>query len=171
MRKKETIKMVSWNVNGLRSIYKKGFMQFITLVDPDILCLQEIKASKDQIPPRALLKSSYYSYFNPASKKGYAGTALYSKIEPLSVSFNMGIDYHDREGRIITAEFPDYYVVNVYTPNSQRGLTRLEYRQVLQHRVHRRLQKYLQVDRGLRPLHQAVVDNAYRPDKYDPTLQ
>lgn len=141
MRKKDSLKFVSWNVNGLRAIYKKNFKEFITLVNPDILCLQEIKADKDQIPERALLKLDYHSFFNSAEKKGYAGTAIYTKIKPLNVTYDLGINYHDKEGRVITAEFPDYFLVNVYTPNSQRGLTRLEYRQIWDQDFLRHLKK------------------------------
>ena len=118
-------KLISWNVNGLRSCMGKGFMDFFDSVDADIFCLQEIKLSEGQIEWN---KENYYSYWNYAEKKGYSGTAVFSKEKPLSVKYGIGIDEHDHEGRVITLEFENFYMVTVYTPNSQRGLTRLEYR-------------------------------------------
>ena len=114
-----------WNVNGLRSCMGKGFMDFFDSVDADIFCLQEIKLSEGQIEWN---KENYYSYWNYAEKKGYSGTAVFSKEKPLSVKYGIGIDEHDHEGRVITLEFENFYMVTVYTPNSQRELTRLEYR-------------------------------------------
>lgn len=118
-------KLISWNVNGLRSCMEKGFMDFFDSVDADIFCLQEIKLSECQIEWN---KENYYSYWNYAEKKGYSGTAVFSKEKPLSVKYGIGIDEHDHEGRVITLEFENFYMVTVYTPNSQRELTRLEYR-------------------------------------------
>lgn len=118
-------KLISWNVNGLRSCMGKGFMDFFDSVDADIFCLQEIKLSEGQIEWN---KENYYSYWNYAEKKGYSGTAFFSKEKPLSVKYGIGIDEHDHEGRVITLEFENFYMVTVYTPNSQRELTRLEYR-------------------------------------------
>ena len=118
-------KLISWNVNGLRSCIGKGFMDFFDSVDADIFCLQEIKLSEGQIE---LNKENYYSYWNYAEKKGYSGTAVFSKEKPLSVKYGIGIDEHDHEGRVITLEFENFYMVTVYTPNSQRELSRLEYR-------------------------------------------
>lgn len=118
-------KLISWNVNGLRSCMGKGFMDFFDSVDADIFCLQEIKLSEGQIEWN---KENYYSYWNYAEKKGYSGTAVFSKEKPLSVKYGIRIDEHDHEGRVITLEFENFYMVTVYTPNSQRELTRLEYR-------------------------------------------
>lgn len=118
-------KLISWNVNGLRSCMGKGFMDFFDSVDADIFCLQEIKLSEGQIEWN---KENYYSYWNYAEKKGYSGTAVFSKEKPLSVKYGIGIDEHDHEGRVITLELENFYMVTVYTPNSQRELTRLEYR-------------------------------------------
>jgi len=118
-------KLISWNVNGLRSCMGKGFMDFFDSVDADIFCLQEIKLSEGQIEWN---KENYYSYWNYAEKKGYSGTAVFSKEKPLSVKYGIEIDEHDHEGRVITLEFENFYMVTVYTPNSQRELTRLEYR-------------------------------------------
>lgn len=122
-------KLISWNVNGLRSCMGKGFMDFFDSVDADIFCLQEIKLSEGQIEWN---KENYYSYWNYAEKKGYSGTAVFSKEKPLSVKYGIGIDEHDHEGRVITLEFENFYMVTVYTPNSQRELTRLEYRMKLE---------------------------------------
>lgn len=118
-------KFISWNVNGLRACMDKGFMEFFDQADADAVCLQEIKLSEGQFEWN---KPGYHAYWNYAEKKGYSGTAVFSKEEPVSVSYDMGIEEHDREGRIIALEYPDYYLVTVYTPNSQRGLERLAYR-------------------------------------------
>lgn len=119
------MKLVSWNVNGIRAILKKGFEHFVASENPDILCLQETKAQREQVD--AILPS-YQQFWNSAQKKGYSGTAVFSRVEPLNVFNNMGITEHDQEGRVITLEFKNYYLVNVYTPNAQRELTRLAYR-------------------------------------------
>lgn len=118
-------KLISWNVNGLRACAEKGFMEFFKEADADIFCLQETKLQKGQID---LDLPGYYQYWNYAEKKGYSGTAIFSKEEPLSVSYGMGIEVHDHEGRIITLEFENFYMVTVYTPNSQDELKRLDYR-------------------------------------------
>ncbi|NLM73906.1 MAG: exodeoxyribonuclease III [Clostridiaceae bacterium] len=119
------LKLISWNVNGLRAVLGKGFLEFFDKEKPDILCLQETKLSEGQLD---LELEGYYSYYNYAEKKGYSGTAVYTRIKPLDVTFGIGIDEHDHEGRVITLEFENCFLVNVYTPNSQRGLARLPYR-------------------------------------------
>ena len=121
------MKFISWNVNGIRAVLKKGFMEFLAEQNPDIICLQETKAHKEQVDIN--LDDYPYSYWNSAVKKGYSGTAIFSKKEPLNIIYDIGIEEHDQEGRVITAEFEDYYLVTVYTPNSKRELLRLEYRQ------------------------------------------
>lgn len=119
------MKLISWNVNGLRACVEKGFLSFFQEADADIFCIQESKLSEGQI---SLDLPGYYQYWNYAEKKGYSGTALFSKTEPLAVTTGIGIEEHDKEGRVITAEYPAFYVVTVYTPNAQRELTRLAYR-------------------------------------------
>lgn len=119
------MKLISWNVNGLRAIMGKGFMDFFKEIDADIFCLQETKLQEGQI---ALELDGYFQFWNYAEKKGYSGTAIFTKTKPLSVSYGIGIEEHDREGRVITAEFEDFYFVTVYTPNAQEGLKRLDYR-------------------------------------------
>ena len=118
-------KLISWNVNGLRACMGKGFMEFFEQADADIFCLQEIKLQEGQIDWK---KEGYYAYWNYAEKKGYSGTAIFTKEEPLQVTYGLGIEEHDKEGRVITLEFDEYYFVTVYTPNSQSELRRLEYR-------------------------------------------
>lgn len=119
------MKLISWNVNGLRACVDKGFMDFFKEADADIFCIQESKLQEGQI---TLELPGYYQYWNYAQKKGYSGTALFTKKEPLSVAYGIGVEEHDKEGRVITAEFEDFYMVTVYVPNSQRELTRLDYR-------------------------------------------
>lgn len=119
------MKLISWNVNGLRACVDKGFMDFFKEADADIFCIQESKLQDGQI---TLELPGYYQYWNYAQKKGYSGTALFTKKEPLSVTYGIGVEEHDKEGRVITAEFEDFYMVTVYVPNSQRELTRLDYR-------------------------------------------
>lgn len=119
------MKLISWNVNGLRACMNKGFMDFFTKIDADIFCIQESKMHRDQA---TFDFSGYHEYWNSAEKKGYSGVAIFTKQEPLSVAYDMGIAHHDKEGRIITAEYDGFYLVNVYTPNSKRELERLEYR-------------------------------------------
>lgn len=118
-------KMISWNVNGIRAIMGKGFMDFLLKEDADIFCIQETKVQEGQIE---LPIKDYHQYWNYAQKKGYSGVAVFTKAKPLNVTYGIGIEEHDNEGRVITLEFEDYYFIGVYTPNSQRGLTRLEYR-------------------------------------------
>lgn len=119
------MKFISWNVNGLRAVVGKGFSDAFASLDADFFCLQETKMQEGQLDLQFL---GYQSYWNYADKKGYSGTAIYTKHTPLSVSYGMGIDEHDHEGRIITLEMEDFYLVCVYTPNSQDGLRRLDYR-------------------------------------------
>ncbi len=119
------MRLISWNVNGIRACMEKGFMDFFAKADADIFCLQETKVQEGQIE---LELPGYCQYWNYAEKKGYSGTALFTKKEPLGVSYGIGIEEHDREGRVITAEFEDLYVITVYTPNSQDELKRLDYR-------------------------------------------
>lgn len=119
------MKLVSWNVNGIRSVLGKGFHDFLKGAKADIVCLQETKAREDQV---GVMFDGYKAYWNAAEKPGYSGTAILTKVEPLDVRFGIGRDVHDKEGRVITAEYKDFYLVNVYVPNSQRGLHRLDYR-------------------------------------------
>ena len=119
-------KLISWNVNGIRAIINKGFLDFVEKYNPDILCLQETKARPEQV--ELDLPEYPYKYWNWAEKKGYSGTAIFSKIEPIDVSNGLDISKHDSEGRVITLEYEKYHIVNVYTPNSKRELTRLPYR-------------------------------------------
>ncbi len=119
------MKIISWNVAGLRACLKKGFTDFFNNIDADIVCLQETKALENQIEFKP---TKYNFYINPADKLGYSGTVIYSKIKPLSVKYGMGIDEFDHEGRMITLEFNDYYLVNQYVPNVKRDLSRLDYR-------------------------------------------
>ncbi len=120
------MKLISWNVNGIRSILKKGFLDFIAQENPDILCLQETRASQNLVD---LNLPGYQQYWNSSeAKPGYSGTAIFTMPKPLAVAYGMGIGKHDGEGRIITAEFEDFFLVNVYTPNSKRDLSRLAYR-------------------------------------------
>ena len=119
------MKFISWNVNGLRACVTKGFLDFFKEVDADIFCLQETKLQEGQID---LNLEGYYDYWNYAQKKGYSGTAIFTKQKPLSVNYGINIEEHDTEGRVITLEFEDFYFVTVYTPNSQQELKRLEYR-------------------------------------------
>ncbi|MGM9699989.1 MAG: exodeoxyribonuclease III [Prevotella sp.] len=119
------MKCISWNVNGLRACAGKGFAEVFKALDADFFCLQETKMQAGQLD---LSFEGYQSYWNYAEKKGYSGTAIFTRHEPLSVSYGIGIEEHDHEGRVITLEMPDFYIVTVYTPNSQDGLRRLDYR-------------------------------------------
>jgi len=119
------MKFVSWNVNGLRAVAQKGFCDIFESFDADFVCLQETKLQAGQIDLEFL---GYTSYWNYADKKGYSGTVIYSRYQPLSVGYGIGKEEHDHEGRVITLEMPDFYLVNVYTPNAQDGLRRLDYR-------------------------------------------
>ncbi len=120
-------KYISWNVNGLRACIGKGFMDFVRDVDADAVCLQEIKLQEGQIDFEL---PGYHLYWNYAKRKGYSGTALFTKEEPVSVTYGLGIEEHDQEGRVITAEFSDHYLVTCYTPNAKQDLSRLSYRMV-----------------------------------------
>lgn len=119
------MKLISWNVNGLRACMNKGFADFMEKIDADVVCVQETKMQPEQAD---FSFEGYEAYWNSAVKKGYSGTALFTRVPPLGVTYGIGVTGHDEEGRVITAEYPDFYLVNVYTPNSQRGLTRLDYR-------------------------------------------
>lgn len=119
------MKFISWNVNGLRAVLKKDFMSFFRQADADIFCLQETKMQEGQAE---LDLPGYHQYFNYAERKGYSGTAVFSKMEPIAVTYGIGMPEHDTEGRVITLEFPEYYFITVYTPNSGEGLKRLDYR-------------------------------------------
>ena len=120
------MKLISWNVNGLRACVGKGFYESIAALDADVVCLQETKLQAGQFD---LALEGYETYWNYADKKGYSGTAIFTRRHPLSVTYGLGIDLHDHEGRIITAEYEDFYLVTAYVPNSQDGLRRLDYRQ------------------------------------------
>ena len=130
------MKLVSWNVNGIRAVLTKGFEDFFKNVNADIFCIQETKCQEGQVE---LEFEGYQSFWNSAEKKGYSGTAIFTKIKPLSVKFGIGIEEHDKEGRVITLEFKDFYMVNIYTPNSKRELERLDYRQIWEDEI----RKYL----------------------------
>ncbi len=119
------MRLISWNVNGIRAAVKKGFMDFFNDVDADIFCLQETKLSAGQLD---LELEGFHQYWNYAEKKGYSGTAVFTKEEPIHVSYGIDMEEHDKEGRVITCEYEDFFLVTCYTPNSQRGLARLDYR-------------------------------------------
>jgi len=121
------VKLISWNVNGLRAVLKTNFLEFLDAEKPDVLCLQETKCTPDQV--EQLWPAKYTTYWNCAVKKGYSGTAIFTKERPLKVTPHMGMAEHDQEGRVLTAEYNDFFLVNVYVPNSKRELTRLPYRQ------------------------------------------
>lgn len=130
------MKLVSWNVNGIRACLNKGFMDFFRMIDADIFCIQETKCQEGQVD---LDFEGYNTFLNSAERKGYSGTAIFTKIKPLSVKYGIGLEEHDKEGRVITLEFARYYVVTIYTPNSKRELERLSYRMVWEDEV----RKYL----------------------------
>ena len=136
------MKFISWNVNGLRAVVTKGFENFFENIDADFFCVQETKMQEDQIDLtiQSILKE-YYCFWNSAEQKGYSGTAIFAKCEPNSVSYGLGIEEHDKEGRIITLEYDNFYLVNCYTPNSKRELERLDYRQVWEDEVRKYLKK------------------------------
>ncbi len=119
------MKFISWNVNGLRACVNKGFIDFFNETNADFFCLQETKMQEGQLE---LELDGYFQYWNSAEKKGYSGTAIFTKIKPINVKYDMGIEMHDKEGRVICLEYDDFYLVNVYTPNSKRELARLDYR-------------------------------------------
>lgn len=121
------MKFISWNVNGIRACIKKGFWDYFAIEDADFFCIQESKISDGQVDFSSL---NYYQYYNYAVKKGYSGTIIFAKKQALNVSYGIGIEEHDQEGRVITLEYDNFYLVNVYTPNSKDGLLRLDYRQL-----------------------------------------
>ena len=122
------MKLISWNINGVRAVMKKEFMDSFTSMNPDVLCLQETKAQDDQVLEALKEVEGYHIYTNAAEKKGYSSTAIISKQKPISVNYGLGIKKHDNEGRVITAEYDNFYLVTAYVPNSQNGLKRLDYR-------------------------------------------
>lgn len=130
------MKLISWNVNGIRACVNKGFIDFFNKIDADIFCIQETKCQKGQIE---LEFEGYESYWNSAEKKGYSGTAIFTKIKPLTIKYGIGKKEHDKEGRVITLEFDKFYMVNIYTPNSKRELERLDYRMIWEDEI----KKYL----------------------------
>ena len=139
------MKLITWNVNGLRAVYKKGFEDFFGKEQADIFCIQETKMQPNQLE---INLEGYIAYFNSAEKKGYSGTAVFTKKKPKAISYGIGIKEHDKEGRIITLEFEKFYLVNCYTPNSQRELTRLEYRMVWE----KEIKQYLKNLNVLKPV-------------------
>ena len=125
------MKLISWNVNGLRAVINKGFKEFFKEIDADIFCIQETKMQEAQLDDNILeIFEGYNAYWNSAEKKGYSGTAIFTKQKPLNVTYGIGKEEHDKEGRVITLEFEKFYIVNIYTPNSKRELERLDYRQL-----------------------------------------
>lgn len=132
------MKLISWNVNGIRACLTKGFEEVFKKMDADIFCLQETKCQPDQIN---LEFQGYTSYWNSAEKKGYSGTAIFTKQKPINVTYGIGIEEHDKEGRVITLEFEKFYMVDIYTPNSKRELERLEYRQIWEDEIRKYLLK------------------------------
>lgn len=125
------MKLISWNVNGLRAVVNKGFKEFFKEIDADIFCIQETKMQEAQLDENILeIFEGYNAYWNSAEKKGYSGTAIFTKQNPLNVTYGIGKEEHDKEGRVITLEFEKFYMVNIYTPNSKRELERLDYRQL-----------------------------------------
>ena len=132
------MKLISWNVNGIRACLNKGFLDFFNEEKADIFCIQETKMQEGQAE---LKLEGYYQYWNSAEKKGYSGTAIFTKIKPLNVSYGIGIEEHDKEGRVITLEFENFYFVDCYTPNSKRELERLDYRMVWEDEVRKYLKK------------------------------
>lgn len=133
------MKLISWNVNGIRACVNKGFIDFFNKIDADIFCIQETKCQKGQIELEFEGYESYESYWNSAEKKGYSGTAIFTKIKPLTIKYGIGKEEHDKEGRVITLEFDKFYMVNIYTPNSKRELERLDYRMIWEDEI----KKYL----------------------------
>ncbi len=123
------MKIISWNVNGIRAVAQKGLHEILDSIDADVFCIQETKAQDDQVQAVMFDNGKYHVYSNSAERKGYSGTAIFSKSEPISVTCDIGISEHDSEGRVLCAEYPDFYLVNVYVPNSGSELLRLEYRQ------------------------------------------
>ena len=126
------MKLISWNVNGIRACITKGFKDFFNKIDADIFCVQETKCQEGQVE---LEFEGYTSYWNSAEKRGYSGTAIFTKKKPINVKYGIGIEEHDKEGRVITLEFENFYMVDIYTPNSKRELERLEYRMVWENEI------------------------------------
>lgn len=125
------MKLVSWNVNGLRAVVTKGFENFFKEINADVFCVQETKMQEEQLDDNIRkIFDGYYCYWNSAEKKGYSGTAVFSKIKPINVTYGIGIEEHDKEGRVITVEYEKFYLVNCYTPNAKRELERLDYRMI-----------------------------------------
>ena len=122
------MKIISWNINGVRAIVKKDFFEDIAKMDPDIICLQETKAQDTEVEKALVNMPDFHQYYNSAERRGYSGVALLSKIEPISVTYGIGVEEHDQEGRVLCAEFEEFYLVNVYVPNSGAKLVRLDYR-------------------------------------------
>ena len=139
------MKLISWNVNGIRAAYNKGFNEFFDNENADIFCIQETKMQEGQLD---LAKEGYYVYLNSAEKKGYSGTAIWTKIKPITVKYGIDIEEHDKEGRVITLEFEKFFMVTVYTPNAKRELERLEYRV----RWEQDFRKYLEELRKVKPV-------------------
>lgn len=139
------MKLISWNVNGIRACVNKGFIEFFKDIDADIFCIQETKCQPNQIE---LEFEGYNSYWNSALKKGYSGTAIYTKKKPISVKYGIGIVEHDQEGRVITLEFEKFYMITIYTPNSKRELERLEYRQIWEDEI----RKYISQLNKIKPV-------------------
>lgn len=136
------MKLISWNVNGLRAVINKGFEDFYNKIDADIFCIQETKMNEEQITEGIKrIFENRYTYWNSAEKKGYSGTAVISKVKPVNVTYGIGSKEHDKEGRVITLEFEDFYLVNSYTPNSKRGLERLDYRIIWESEIRKYLKK------------------------------
>ena len=132
------MKLISWNVNGIRACVNKGFTEFFDKIDADIFSIQETKCQPGQIE---LNFEGYKAYWNSAERKGYSGTAIFTKKEPMNVTYGIGIEEHDKEGRVITLEFENFYMVNIYTPNAKRGLERLDYRQIWEDEIRNYLLK------------------------------
>lgn len=139
------VKLVSWNVNGIRACIGKGFLEYFQTVNADIFCIQETKLQEGQIH---LDLEGYHQYWNYAVKKGYSGTAIFTKAKPLTVTYGIGIEEHDQEGRVITLEFKEFYLINVYTPNTQRELTRLDYRMMWEDHF----REYIQILDSIKPV-------------------
>ena len=136
------MKLISWNVNGLRAVMNKGFKDFFEKIDADIFCIQETKMQENQVDDNIKeIVKEYNSYWNSAEKKGYSGTAIFSKEKPINVTYGIGKEEHDKEGRVITLEFEKFYMVNIYTPNSKRELERLAYRQIWEDEIRKYLLK------------------------------
>ena len=143
------MKLISWNVNGLRAVVNKGFSEFFKEIDADIFSIQETKMQEDQLEENILsIFKEYHTYWNSAEKKGYSGTAIFTKEKPIKVTYGIGKEEHDKEGRVITLEFEKFFLINIYTPNSKRELERLEYR----HEWEDEIRKYLSDLKLIKPV-------------------